>query len=797
MVAPAVRATPTGPAAQNPPAAQNAPAAPAAPVNPSAPAIVAGEPLTAALESLRRAGLALVYSDALVRPSLRVREAPGAGTPEQLARRILAPHGLALERTAAGPFTVIAGPLPVPASTVAPPDGPDASELQEVPVFASRWRVDPSAEASLTELTREQLEALPGLDEDVLRVMRYLPGTATNGVSARANVRGGRDDELAVYFDGAPLFEPFHFKDYQGLLGMLDPGAIARLDFYSGVFPVRWGDRLSGVLDVAPREAAGGNYHELGLSMLYAHGLSVGETAWRGRPLRWLGSLRQSTVEATIRAADREGLDPHFVDTLARVEFEPDARTRLVAGFLLLNDSLDAVLSSGEQRTDSRYRDGTGWLSARREGEGGLALSATLSGTERHTERRGALRRPGSVDGALADERELRASTLRLEARRVADAAPGWTVGLELQQLDASFDYAATAGFEPALARAFGRPSALARAVDLDAPGLAGALYGAVQLAPWPRWSLELGLRADAQRHEAREAARRERFRDLQWSPRLAARYDWSDRTVLRASLGRAWQSQRPDELQVADGEPGFHPAQRATQAVLSLERRLGPRALLRVEGYRKAIARPAPRYENLLDPVVLLPEIEPDRFRVAPDEALLYGAEFSLRWRAPRDWEGWLGYAWSEATDVVSGVSVPRTWNQLHSAAGGVSWSAEPWQLSATATWHSGWRSTPVASAPAVGGAAGADPVIELGARNSRAWDPFFSLDLRATWRRALPVGRLRLYAELNNLTDHGSPCCLALSIARPPAGAPRLQSEQRNWLPRYALFGVAWELP
>ncbi len=767
----------------------------AAPV--PAPVIAAGEPLAAALESLRRAGLALVYSDALVSPSLRVLEPAGEGSPEQLARRILAPHGLALERQRTGAFTVVRAALPAPAPVGTAPRAPDVIEPQEVSVFASRWRVDPSAEASLTDLTREQIEALPGLDEDLLRVMRYLPGTATNGVSARANVRGGRDDELAVYFDGAPLFEPFHFKDVQGVLGMLDPGAMSRLDFYSGVFPVRWGDRLSGVLDIAPREPAAGDYHELGLSMLYAHGLTVGETAWRERPLRWLGSLRQSTVEATIRAADREGLDPHFLDALARVEYEPDGRTRLVAGLLLLNDSLDAELSGGEQRTTSTYRDGTGWLSARRERDDGTRLSATLSGTERHTERRGALRRPGSVEGALDDERELRATTLRLEAQRPAGAAAGWIAGLELQQLDATFEYASAARFDPALAQAFGRPGTLARAADLDAQGVAGAAYGALQLAPWPRWSLDLGLRLDAQRHEAREGLRRERFSDLQWSPRIAAQYDWSDRTVLRASAGRMWQSQRPDELQVADGEPVFHAAQRATQVVLSVEHRVGPGALLRVEGYRKAIARPPPRYENLLDPLVLLPEIEVDRLRVAPDSALLYGAEFSLRWRAAQAWEGWLSYAWSEATDDIDGRDVPRTWNQLHSAAGGVSWSRAAWQLSATARWHSGWRSTPFSTEgpPAASGAG--DPVVVLGARNSRAWDPFFSLDLRATWRRPLPVGSLRVHAELNNVTDYGSPCCVALSIARPLAGPAALVSEPRNGLPRYALFGVTWELP
>jgi hypothetical protein len=82
--------------------------------------------------------------------------------------------------------------------------------------------------------------------------MHLLPGTAANALSARSHVRGGREDELAVYFDGAPLFEPFHYKDVQSLLGLLDPDSISKIDFFSGVFPARYGNRLLAVLDLRP-----------------------------------------------------------------------------------------------------------------------------------------------------------------------------------------------------------------------------------------------------------------------------------------------------------------------------------------------------------------------------------------------------------------------------------------------------------------------------------------------------------------------------------------------------------------
>ena len=730
---------------------------------------------------------------------MQVEADPGEGAPEELARRLLAPHGLELQAVRPGAYVVVRAAAPPGAAggaaRAAADEQPAEAPLQQVSVYASRYRVDPVAGTALVDLTRTELEALPGLDEDALRVMRYLPGTATNGVSARANVRGGRDNELAVYFDGVPLFEPFHFKDYQGLLGVLDPGAIARLDFFSGVFPVRYGERLSGVLDLAPRRPeAGADHHEIGLSMLYAHLLSVGEREWREQPVEWLVSLRHSTAELALKAAGRKRVDPDYLDGLGRVALRVGERGRLSAGFLKLDDTLRVGEPGGREATASTYRDGTGWLGFEAETEAGTQFALRAAYSERHTDRSGSLAQPGSVSGAVDDARESSAATLRLEAR----GARGWMLGIEAQDFAARYDYTAAARFEPLLAAAFGRPASFARALALDADGRSHALYGSWLLRPAPRWRVDLGLRLDAQRHALAGAAADApggRLDDRQWSPRVALEYQWNPDTVLRASAGRVAQSERPDELQVADGEPRFHAVQRATQAVLGLERRLAPGATLRVETYRKQVAQPAPRYENLLDPVVILPELEVDRGRVAPASSLLYGAELGLRWQARERWAGWLAYAWSEATDDFGAFDAPRSWNQLHSFNGGVSWTSAPWQLSANLTGHSGWRRSRLAAVadPSVPGGT----ALRLESRNADAWGPFLSLDLRATWSRPLPRGALRVYVEVNNAAGRNNGCCEAVTVVRDAGGAATLQRRESGWLPRYALAGVTWELP
>lgn len=753
-----------------------------------------GTTLREALDRLRRAGLDVVYSSALVTESLKVGNDPGPGSLQQRAERLLAEHQLELISIRPGRYAVVrqrvvtaAEPGDAAAATSIP-----AQPLDEVAVFASRYRIAGFDDLAPSSLTRQQVEALPGIDEDALRVTRYLPGTATNGLSARTNVRGGRDNELAVYFDDVPLYEPFHYKDFQALLGVLDPSAISRLDFYSGVFPAEFGDRLSGVLDISPRmPTAGLSEHELGISLLYAHALSVGERRVRDRPVRWLASVRQSTAELAIRAAERSGIEPQFLDLLLRGEWSPTDDDTLIAGLIWLDDELATETGGGAERTRASYRDRTGWMKWQHQFEG-QSLRLLLANSERHTDRSGSLQRPGEVDGAVDDDRESTATRVELQWHR-PDRDGAWSAGLALDRYSVEYAYAANAAFDPTLAALFARSAPLQRAADIAARGDAWSAWATRFWAPAERWSFNLGLRFDAQRYAARDAlagaATDDRLSAQQWSPRLAAEYRWSERTVLRASVGRATQAERPDELMVADGDSRFHDPQRADQLVLGLEHRLGEYAQLRIEAYRKDVDGPLPRYENLFDPVTVLPELEVDRRRVEPRWSRLYGVEGSLRWQAGEPWSGWVGYTWSEAKDQFDGFSAPRSWNQLHSVFTGVSWSRMPWQLSVNLLGHSGWRRNAFEPAPTAGGGAG----LILSPRNSESWRPFVSLDLRATWRRPLRRGGVRVYGEIINAANRSNPCCEQVSVS--PDGA--LTSEQRNWLPRYALVGAAWELP
>ncbi|MBV6416687.1 MAG: hypothetical protein CMLOHMNK_01295 [Steroidobacteraceae bacterium] len=811
-----------------------------------------GEPLAAALDRLSKSGINIIYSSALVTPDLRVLAAPRPGPPVEIAREILASHGLALEPVQPGTYVVVRrsvdrdaaielaiehadgspaagaratlqpgnrretagadgkvrfGGLPAGLFDVEGIDAGGAAAryrgirihrgerwsgvlrlaggdegLAEVSVLASRYRFDQQSRFAPVEFTREDLAVLPGIDEDALRVTRFLPGTATNGLSARAHVRGGQTDELGVYFDGVPLFEPFHFKDFQGLLGILDPATIGKLDFWSGVHPARFGGRLSGVLDITPRTWTGTDHHEIGVSLLYAHALSQGRL--ESHPFEWLVAARKSTIEEIMKLAEERAGEPSFFDFLSRVSWHFDDGSDVAAGWLVLSDELSAHLADDTERAHARYRDGTAWLRGTWRLSADAALRGVISRTERHTVRAGEYSRSGSGAGDLLDRRFMDATTARIEFAGHRGRATV-TLGAEMMDHDTSYEYRADATFDPLLAAVLGRPDSLVRDLAFDAGGQSFGAYASAVIALSPGIDVDLGVRRDTQRY-------RPRFRASQWSPRVGLEYTPRADTTLRLSWGHLSQPERPDELQATDGDAAFHTVQTAAQTVGAIEQRLSSDVHLRVEAFDKRMGHVRPAFENLLDPVTLLPEIEVDRVRVAPQSSRAYGAELTLRWEPRRTWSAWLSYSWSEVTDRFEASRALRTWDQRHSAVTGASWTQGPWQLSGNLVWHSGWRRNTLA----VENVPGDGARLVLAPRNAGAWPDYFSFDARASWQRALPVGALQIYVEFSNITDHANLCCTEYRIAS-PGDAASLAGERSTWLPRYGLLGVTWSLP
>lgn len=99
-----------------------------------------------------------------------------------------------------------------------------------------------------------QLRAEPHFADDALQSVDRLPGVAQNGFAGLMHIRGGESGETRVLLDGFPIREVFHLPDFHGPFSALHASTIRRIDVYTGGFPARYKDWLSGVLDIATRD---------------------------------------------------------------------------------------------------------------------------------------------------------------------------------------------------------------------------------------------------------------------------------------------------------------------------------------------------------------------------------------------------------------------------------------------------------------------------------------------------------------------------------------------------------------
>jgi TonB-dependent receptor-like protein len=279
-----------------------------------------GRKVSEVLDELRSAGLTFIYNTQIVPSDLRIETEPRARSGTELAREILAEHRLALSPVAPSVFAVIAD-----TAAPAPDRAPDSTaaqdaELEEVIVQTSRYRLATSELASRTFLTQEQVKNMPRLADETLRAVQRLPGTTTNGFSSIGAVRGGEPNETAIVLDGLRLYEPFHLKNFLSPVSLLDSRLIDTLEFYSGGFPVVYGDRMSAIIDTRAVHPADPHYFEVGVNLFHSSAMAATEFGdGRGHAMV---SGRRSNVGDLASLSENDFGEPQYSDGFARVDYQ-------------------------------------------------------------------------------------------------------------------------------------------------------------------------------------------------------------------------------------------------------------------------------------------------------------------------------------------------------------------------------------------------------------------------------------------------------------------------------------------
>jgi len=649
--------------------------------------------------------------------------------------------------------------------------------LTEVVVTPSRHTVVSEELSANRTISDDEVVLAPTLGGDPTRVIELLPGVTAANSSASFNVRGSLARDTSLVLDGLELYDPFHLRDFQSPFSLIDSNVVERIDFLGGGYTADLGDRHGGFVDISTSASHGEFRGDVELGTLnsrisYQSPINGGKGSWLISARTWY----PEAVADTTELGGGENLDPRFSDLYAKVAFSLRKKHRLSAHFLGSYDRLK-FLETGEdvnEQVDALTRNTYSWVRLRSAWSEDWSSESVLS-LGRIDRKRDGL---GSEDGEVNvdDQRTVDFVGFKNDAVWQVSPSHGLKMGLDVRSLTAHYSYSRDVVEDPS-------ESAFA---ELDPNGLSMSAYLAHRMRATEKLTTEIGVRWDRQDYT----------QDNQFSPRVNAVYRPNGRSEFRLAAGRFHQSQRIHELQVPDGETEFSAAEIAQQVELSYQHTLPAGLRFRVDGYFRKLTRLRSRYENLLEPIELFPEIIEDRVEISPDRARLRGIELLLRGETTRPFYWWVSYAYSEAEDRESGRWIPRSWDQPHAAKFLVGYRrADRWSLSLVGSAHTGWPTTP-GTAVATMGDPGEDPFeVELGERNSDRFPRYVRYDLKARRGFALGDSRLWFTLEVVNLADRKNACCIdELLIVENPDGTAEINRLFDFWLGRTASFSVLW---
>ena len=122
-----------------------------------------------------------------------------------------------------------------------------STSLQEIDLTENKSR-----QIGVTKIDPKIINKLPGATGGIEPIIKLLPGvSSSNELSSQYSVRGGNYDENLIYVNGIEIYKPFLVRNgEQEGLSFINPNMISSIEFSSGGFQSKFGDKLSSVLDI-------------------------------------------------------------------------------------------------------------------------------------------------------------------------------------------------------------------------------------------------------------------------------------------------------------------------------------------------------------------------------------------------------------------------------------------------------------------------------------------------------------------------------------------------------------------
>lgn len=107
----------------------------------------------------------------------------------------------------------------------------------------------------ITKISPDVIRRIPGANAGVENILKLLGGVNSNNeLSTQYSVRGGSYDENLVYVEDIEIYRPFLIRSgQQEGLSFTNTAMVENVEFSSGGFQAKYGDKLSSVLDITYR----------------------------------------------------------------------------------------------------------------------------------------------------------------------------------------------------------------------------------------------------------------------------------------------------------------------------------------------------------------------------------------------------------------------------------------------------------------------------------------------------------------------------------------------------------------
>lgn len=675
--------------------------------------------------------------------------------------------------------------------------------LESVVVTPGAFRIMQGVTSAPQTLTRDDIQSLPQLGEDIYRAVTRLPGVSSTDFSAKFTVRGGEHEEVLVRLDGMQLYEPFHLKDiYGGALSIVDVAVIDGIDLLTGGFGAVHGNHMSGVFDIRSLEPQT-QRTSVGLSLMNARVMTQGTYAdGRGS---WLVSVRRGYLDIVLSIMNEDDFSPTYWDAYAKTQYNLSDAHEMSLHVLHASDQLEAGDSGDGDEIGSEYGNSYVWWGLQSVWSPRLTSHSLLSVGQVTADRGGVefdeigrntpdggfewLRRQNF---AVDEKRDVTLLGLRqdwslqISERQLVD----W--GADLRWLSADYDYRSDS-FDFTEVDGIVVPTTDSLRTRLRPDGSVVGLYGSTKLRVREPLTIEAGLRYDRVSYTE----------DSDVSPRLNAAWMLGPRTALRAGWGTFRQPQGIDDLQIPFGEESFQSSQRAEHRVIGVEHTLPAGLHVRVEGYQKKLTGLNSRWESLSKDVLFFPELEDDVVFLDPLRAEARGLEVYVR----RDTGGWLTWwatyalARAEETYRTSGglQDVPKNQDSRHTIY--LDANMRPnrkWSFNIAWQYRSGWPYSERVFVPALRPEGEFPFRASYGPRHAARLSAYHRMDVKISRHFAIGDGRATLFLEAINLYDRANVVQQLpawVSWQGPGTEPVTGGSSNEEWLPLMPSLGFRWD--